>query len=339
MILPRTPHVLGLVLAFVAAGTRAHGAPLQAGPERREPAAPADLDATKLYPPERNTALLTFFSIEGKLDPEPLRKALAELGTKDVEARIVYGPESTAARPGRFFLAVEAPASVKPKELVLALKKGAAVVEHQSATCFKGPVRDLPDTGPGKMAGMTARDWVLGISNDLRWVDTSAGWHQFFATPGKLDAATIADRFEKTFAPFGVRTVGTLVREGFTWSLAGPCEPAVAKKLEKALQKLPGVALARLDGAAHTLTVQFDLEGLLVSGPAVPESMLAEASGRKPAPEAPEASGPGAGRATRAPRVRFDVNPILDLLEKEHVGVVHPAAPDAPEPEAPPRGG
>ncbi|MBK7874738.1 MAG: cation transporter [Planctomycetes bacterium] len=327
-----TPLVLALAAAFPALAARP--APVQGGVERRAPAEPADLDAAELYPPVRNAALLTFFSIEGKLDPEPLRKALAALGTKEVEARIVYGPESTNARPGRFFLAVEAPAGVKPKELVAALKKGASVVEQEVATCFKGPVRDLPDSGAGRMAGMTARDWVLGISNDLRWADTSAGWYQFFSTPGKLDAATIADRFEKLFAPFGMRTVGTLVREGFTWNLAAPCEAATAKKLEKAMQKLPGVRLARVDADNRTLTVQFDLESLLVSGPAVPDRMLAGAAGRPPAEDATPPT-----RGARTPRVRFDVNPILDLLEKEGVAVARPVAPAAPEPEAPPRGG
>jgi hypothetical protein len=297
--------------------------PAQDGPGRRPAAEPTDLDAAELYPPARNAALLTFFSIEGKLEPEPMRKALAELGTKDVDARIVYGPESTGSRPGRFFLAVEAPASVKPKELIAALKKGAAVVEQEAVTCFKGTVRELPDTGPGRMAGLSARDLVLGISNDLRWADTTAGWYEFFYTPGKMDAKTIADRFAKLFGPFGLSSVGTLVREGFTWKLATPCAPGAAKKAEKAIAKLDGVKLARIDAATGTVQVQFDLDGLVVCGPPVPDAVLATAAGR-PAPE-PEA---GRARAPRTPRVRFDVNPILDVLEKEQLALA-PAEPEA----------
>ncbi|MBI5362079.1 MAG: hypothetical protein HZA53_02800 [Planctomycetes bacterium] len=325
------------VLVVLACAGWSAAAMIPPGPQggralpRAEP--PADLDAAELYPPKRNASLLTFFSIEGKLDPEPMRKALAELGTKDVDARIVYGPESTGARPGRFFLAVEAPASVKSKELVAALKKGASVVEQEATTCFKGPVRDLPDAGPGRMAGFSPRDWVLGVSNDLRWADTSAGWYEFFSTPGKLDAATIADRFAKLFGPFGLSSVGTLVREGFTWKLAPPCDVAAAKKAEKAIAKLAGVKLARLDAAAGTLTVQFELDGLVVSGPPVPDALLALAAGRA----APE---PGAEKkaATRTPRVRFDVNPILDLLEKEKLALAPveavPAAGGDAEPPA-----
>lgn len=329
-------HALFLGTILISISALDGGAPLaQDGTKRRAALEPADLDAAALYPPVRNAALLTFYSIEGKLDPEPMRKALAELGTKDVDARIVYGPESTGARPGRFFLAVEAPASVKSKELVAALRKGASVVEQEATTCFKGPVRDLPDVGPGRMAGLSARDWVLGVSNDLRWADTSAGWYEFFFTPGKLDAATIADRFAKLFGPFGMSSVGTLVREGFTWKLALPCDATAAKKAEKAIAKLAGVKLARLDAQAGTLVLQFDLDGIVVSGPPVPDALLDRAAGRA----APE---PGAEkRATaRTPRVRFDVNPVLDLLEKEKLALVPPEpAPAAGGAEEPPAKG
>lgn len=273
-----------------------------------------ELDMDELYPPKRNAALLHFASIEGKVEPEPLRKAIVELGTSTVEARIVYGPESTASRPGRWFLAVEAPATVSTKDLIKALKRGANTVEELAFTCFKGRVRDLPDNGTGGLAGVGARDWVLGMSNDLRWADTFAGWYQFYSTPGKMDAATIADRFAKLFGPIGGGSVGTLVREGVTWNVTSPVDDAVAKRVEKAIVKLPGVVLAKLDAKEKTLRVEFVLDDLRVSGPAVPVELLASL------PAAGDGAKADAG-APKPPRARFDVNPLLDALDKERVTV------------------
>jgi hypothetical protein len=316
--------LLPVLLAPLALTIAPASALAQEPPARELPPPPAALDADAVYPPERNTTLLRFYSIEGKLDPEALRKAIAELGTPEVEARIVYGPESTPARPGRFFLALEAPATLAEKDVTKAVKRGAATVELAAFTCFQGSARELPDDAAGRRLGLGVRDWLLGMSNDLRWADANAGWYEYFFVPGKLDAKTIADRFAKLFGPFGVSSAGTLVREGFTWSVASPCDEATAKKVEKALAKLPGVRLARLDVAAKTLTVQFELDDLSTSGPAVPAELLARAAGREP--PAADARPP---TATKVPRVRFDVNPILDVLEKAKVGVARVASPAA----------
>lgn len=267
------------------------------------------------YPPVRNLALVHFFSIEGDVKTEPLRKGIADLGTAEVEARIVYGPENTSSRPGRWFLAIEAPAAVKSSDVAKVLKRAASSVDVLAWTSFNGPA--APGTaGASGAFGMSPREWALGISNDLRWADTFLGRYQFYSVPGRLDAATIKDRLKKAveaFAP-GQGDVGTLVRDGFTWQITSALDAAQAKKLDKALEKLDGVVLARTDVAAKTLMVHFDLDGQRVSAP--PRAKANDANGTT------TSSSSSSGAQTGEPvRARFDVNPILDLLAKEKVTV------------------
>lgn len=268
------------------------------------------------YPPVRNLSLVHFFSIEGDVKTEPLRKGIADLGTAEVEARIAYGPENTSSRPGRWFLAIEAPAAVKSSDVAKVLKRAASSVDVLAWTSFNGPA--APGTaGASGAFGMSPREWALGISNDLRWADTFLGRYQFYSVPGRLDAAAIKDRLKKAveaFAP-GQGDVGTLVRDGFTWQITSTLDAAQAKKLDKALEKLDGVVLARTDAAAKTLLVQFDLDGQRVSAP--PRAKAKDASGTSTT-----TSSSSSGAQTSEPvRARFDVNPILDLLAKEKVTV------------------
>ena len=295
------------------------------------------------YPPARNLALVHFFSIEGDVKTEPLRKGIADLGTAEVEARIVYGPENTSSRPGRWFLAIEAPSALKSTDVAKALKRAASSVDVLAWTSFNGMVGP-GSAGAGTAFGMTARDWVLGISNDMRWADTLAGRYQFYSVPGRLDAATIKDRLKKLIEPFapGQANVGTLVRDGFTWKITSELDAAQAKKLDKALEKLDGVVIARADAAAKTLMVQFDLDNLRVSAPAPAKDKGTASSSATASSSTP---GAPAGDPVRA---RFDVNPLLDLLAKEKVTVapLEKAKADAggdaggaAPPEKPPAGG
>lgn len=271
------------------------------------------------YPPVRNLSLVHFFSIEGDVKTEPLRKGIADLGTAEVEARIVYGPENTSSRPGRWFLAIEAPAALKSTDVAKTLKRAASSVDVLVCTSFDAQV-GAGTAGMGTAFGMTARDWVLGMSNDLRWADTFIGRYQFYSVPGRLDAAAIKDRMKKLIEPFaqgeaqGRGDVGTLVRDGFTWKITSELDAAQAKKLDKSLEKLDGVVLARADAAGKTLLVQFDLESLRVSAPALVKAKDGVTTSTS------SSSSPG-GPAGDPVRARFDVNPLLDLLAKEKVTV------------------
>jgi hypothetical protein len=265
----------------------------------------------------RNLSLVHFFSIEGDVKTEPLRKGIADLGTAEVEARIVYGPENTSSRPGRWFLAIEAPAALKSSDVAKTLKRAASSVDVLVCTSFDGKV-GAGSAAAGAGFGMTARDWVLGMSNDLRWADTMFGRYQFYSVPGRLDAATIKDRLKKLMEPFAQGQaqgeVGTLVRDGFTWRITSTLDAAQAKKLDKALEKIDGVVLARTDASAQTLMVQFDLESLRVSAPAPAKAQ----DGATTSTSSSSSPGAPAGDPVRA---RFDVNPLLDLLAKEKVTV------------------
>jgi len=283
------------------------------------------------YPPQRNASLLRFFSVEGEIKAEALRKALKDLGTGEVEARMAYGPLTTGSRPGRYFFAVEVPATLKESEVVKALRKGAATVEVVAWTAFEGEALELPGGGLGGegFMGMSPRDWVLGSSNDLRWVDMLRGRFQYYALPEKLDAATIKDRMVKLLQPFGRASALREVERGvLSWQLVLPIEEALAKKVEKALAKLDGVTQARLDAKSGLLQAQFTLEDLHASAPPSPRPPPAGAADAAPAAEADPAK-------ALAPRARFDVNPVLDLLAKEKLTVA-PAAGAAPAPEAEP---
>src|SRR5689334_10346507 len=222
------------------------------------------------YPPERPKAHVCFFVLEGELKAEPLRKALSELSTKEAECRLVYGPRKTPARPGAQFAAVEAPAALGAKELCAALRKGCASAEPVACTVFEGSAEGTGSNSEGQgFLGMGARDFVLGMSGDIRWYDALGGWRQFYFGAGKIDAKEIADRYHKLFGPLGGGEAGEVVRESLRWPLAEPLDPKAAARAEKALAKLPGVAKAAIDPAQRVLALELRLENLRSSGPAL----------------------------------------------------------------------
>lgn len=279
-----------------------------------------------LYPPQRSRTRLLFFSLDGDIRADPVRHALAELSTKDAECRIAYGPVSSAARPNKSFVAVEAPAEKSARDIQRALKHGVPAVDELAFTCFRGEPKKMG----GGTSGYSPRDWILGMTNDLRWVESFAGFSEFFFAPGKLTADILTDRFRKLGEPFGQGDIGKLVKDEFTWSLAGPADidPAAAKRAEKAIAKIEGVREAKIDPAAKTLHVAIELDGLKIGGPPISLAL----------PKHPE---PGHGDAKVAgdtpvevPRARFDTTPVFDALDKEKIAVA-PAAKEAPEPEKP----
>lgn len=298
---------------------------LPQGPAPKSPEDPAkkgsagledSLKVPDAYPPVRPKALVHYFTIEGDLKADPIKRALVELGTPEIEARIVYGPENTVSFPRRFFVAIEAPAAVGVRELMNALRKGASKIEEAEWTCFQGKELQVPDPDMGAKYGVGMRDWIVGSSNELRWTDTVLGFHQFYYAPGKMTAAEIADKWKKLFGPFGSGEVGVVVREGFTWRLADPIDTSSAKKAEKAIGKLDGVKESHIDVAAKRLVVAFDLDGLKISGPI---------------PAKPAGLGAGAGEVKTAnaesqpaPRPHFDTTPVFDILDKEKITLAPP---------------
>jgi hypothetical protein len=296
----------------------------------------------------RNAVAVHAFSLPDEIKADAVRKALAELSTKEAECRVAYGPVKATARPNRVFVVIEAPATVDVKDVIKALKKGVASVDVVAWTCFESADKTLGAGLDRGMAGFSPRDWVLGMSNDLRWVEAGGGFTEFFFAPGKLKAEVIADRFHKLAQPFGVKDVGHVVVETFTWPIevmAGkdaakdpgekgadgadkpvvvPFDDAAVKKVEKSLAHVGGVKSAHVDAAAHTLTVSVALDDLVRSGPT---RAMPGGGTDKPAD-------PGAGPP---PRMRFDTNSLLDALEKEHFTVT--AAKKEGEDGGPKKGG
>jgi len=155
-------------------------------------APPAEKAEPELYPAERPRAHVLFFMLEGELKAEPLRKALADLSTKDAECKLVYGPRKTQARPGAQFAAVEAPAALGVKEIGAALRKGCSAADPVACTVFQGSGEGTGSSSEGQgFLGMGSRDFVLGMSGDIRWYDALAGWRQFYFGAGKIGAKEI----------------------------------------------------------------------------------------------------------------------------------------------------
>jgi hypothetical protein len=258
------------------------------------------------YPPQRPSSHVLFFMLAGELKAEPLRKALSELSTKEAECKLVFGPRKADARPGAQFVAVEAPAALGVKELGAALRKGCAAADPLCVTLFHGA-----NEGPGSDAeaagffGMGMRDFVLGMSGDIRWYDALGGWRQFYFGAGKIGSKEIADRYAKLFGPVGGKPVGEVVRESLRWTLAEPLDPKAAGRAEKSIAKRPGVVRCSIDAGQRLLSVEFRLEEL---------KSAAAAPGPRAAADKPV-----------APRAHFDTLALFEVLDKEKLALA-PAA-------------
>ncbi|MBK7645418.1 MAG: hypothetical protein IPJ19_20665 [Planctomycetes bacterium] len=253
---------------------------------------------------ERPASRVCFFMLSGELKAEPLRKALAELSSTAAQCRILEGPRKTGARPGAQFVAVEAPAALGAKELIAALRKGCGGAEPLSFTAFEGKAGGQgADAESAGFLGLPTRDFVLGMSGDIRWYDTLSDWRQFYFAAGKIGAKEIADRYHKLFGPVGGGEAGEVAREELQWTLAEPLDPKAAERAHKALAKLPGVARAVFDAPTRALRLDVRLENQKSSGP------------------------PGKRAEKAGPvRVRFDTLPVFEILDKEKLAL-EPAAP------------
>jgi hypothetical protein len=253
---------------------------------------PQETPAPAAVPAVRHARALRFFSLEGELDAERLREAL-----RDVSGEIVAGPLETACRPGKGFVAVEAPLAVAAKDVERALRKARARVEPLRWSAFTGGDEAAPAV-PNFGLGFTTRDAILGMAGELRWHACTAGRSRFWYAQGKLDAEAIADRYAKLYEPFGGADLGQVARQTLFLELDLEPEPGAARKLEAKARKLAGVIEARL--AARRLEVTVELDGLELG--------------------APQAQGTA---KSDAPLGAFHAGPLFELCERE--GLIRPA--------------
>lgn len=264
----------------------------------------------ELYPPVRNATVVYAFSIPEDSKGDAIRTALAALSTKEADCRIRYGPKKAESRPSRVFVLVEAPANVPAKDVAKALEKGAKSVEQLAWTAFRSEDPKLRRGVGGGMPGLTPRDFLLGMSNELRWVEAGGGISEFFLVPGKMNTATLQDRFEKLVKPFGVKDVGAVLSDTIQWKLLVPVDPAAAKRAEKEIGRIEGVKSVQIDAQAGRLVALVKLESSTRGAlPSVLESDDNTLGGTLAAQRDP------------APRVRFETNAFLDALEKEKIQV------------------
>jgi hypothetical protein len=251
--------------------------------------------ADELYPCRASANVVRFFHLdEDEPDLAKVNAALAELG-----AELAYGPRTASGRPGHAFVALRAPRAVAPRKLAAALRKGGGRADELAVLVFDGRTGAAHDFGLGSL-GVTKRDFVMGMSGDVTWYEMVGERSQLFGPPGKLDAAELAERYAKLYAPYGGSKLGAPARERFTWTLSEAPDAKRRAELERALAKLDGVTAVALAGAELTVTVA--LADLMACGDVGPIPGDAEVLD-------------DASRA--APRVAFDTGPLHALLHAE----------------------
>jgi len=138
--------------------------------------------------------------------------------------------------------------------------------------------------------------------------ETFHNFREFFFTPGKTTADLIKDRFEKLAKPYGVKNVGAVLSDAIHWPLAEPVDAAAAKRAEKELGKIDGIKSIKIDAAAKTLDAVLTLDSLTRG--ALPTVLASDDN---------TLGGALAAERNPSPRMRFDTNVILDVLEKEKI--------------------
>lgn len=220
-----------------------------------------------LVEPVRHTTCLRYFSLEGDVKPDLLRRAVAELSTSEIEAKIVLGPEGVSSKPKYRFVVLELPVALSAKDVEKALRKTSPKATELAWTAFQGKDERFPD-----FLGFNSRELVCGMDNDMRWFTHEGGLARFFYVPGKMNAEDLRGRFKTLYN--GGEEVGELVRERIEWKLDEPLTPAAGKAAEKALAKVPGVVKAKVDVESRTLTAEIVHDGLRAT--AAPAGFLAD---------------------------------------------------------------
>jgi hypothetical protein len=290
-----------LILALALPGSALQGAP----PAGRAPTIPT-------YPAEASSTLVRAWLVEGEIQAEPLRRALAELGTSELPCAVVLGPLTCGAKPKQRVLAIEAPRAVEERALVRALRAGTSAAKPLAWTTFEAV--DPPREG---MLGMPMVDFVVGMSGDIGWYEPAADSATFLTRPGKPGSQELAKRFGKLVEPFNVRPLGPVQVDHVAWDLDVPSAKAL-RTAATALRKLAGLATLEVfppetQGlepwvARRTLRFALRIEDLTAVPPL---EALADS-------------------ADRALRPRFDVAPILSELARSGIAPAPPAPPAEP---------
>ncbi|MFN0007419.1 MAG: hypothetical protein ACKVXR_05880 [Planctomycetota bacterium] len=246
-----------------------------------------------LVEPVRHATCVRYYSLEGDVKPDLLRRAVSELSAIEAEAKIAMGPSGVSSKPKYRFVVLEVPIGLPAKDIEKALRKTTPKVTELAWTAFQGEDRKLPD-----ILGFSGPECVVGMDNDMRWFALEGGLARFFYVPGKLDATDLRSRFKTLYKPFDADELGELVRERIEWKLDEPLTAPAGKTAEKALGKLPGVVKAKIDVATRTLTVDIAHDGLRATAPP---------PGKEPAPGVPAGG--------------FLANEALDALASAKVAV------------------
>lgn len=213
--------------------------------------------------PVRHPTCLRYYSLEGDVKPDLLRRAVAELSAMEAEAKIAMGPSGVSSKPKYRFVVLEVPTGMAAKDIEKALRKTTPKVTELAWTAFQGEDRKLPD-----ILGYNGPECVVGMDNDMRWFTLESGLARFFYVPGKMNEKSLRSRFVSLYKPFDAEELGELARERIEWNLAEPLEAAAGKTAEKSLLKIPGVVKAKVDVASRTLTAEIAHDGLRATAPA-----------------------------------------------------------------------
>lgn len=301
---------LPLALAFALAATPAQDAP--------DPPSP--------YPPGEVQTLVRFYTLEGKqVNREKLESALKGLGEG---GSVIYGPEHSPGNRDDWFVAIEAPADVKDKDVTRAAKKGTGRAELLSVSAFAFDLDDaeLPRDVPRGFGNV--RDLVIGMASEMRWFEITPT-HLIFLYGKGFDAEDCSDRFQKLLGRKPLSDpLRDIMRHSVTWDLS-PGEKwkaSKASRVEKTLEKIAGVRGASLDAEALRLHLTLQVADIQVVGPAwSPPAPPVEEE------EDDDEGGRGGRRGGRGRRMameeqmpflpRVNVNPILEALQEAHLFV------------------
>lgn len=276
-----------------------------AGPpnvRRQEPAKATVLQAEDPYDQHRPREVLRFFALASDTpDLATAATALAEL-----DARVIYGPQTAPRRKGTSFVTVRAPAQAAERDLLKALRRAGGVARPLTCTVFDGagpPLGGLDDD---------TLDDVLMWFDSAAWIDCAGSRTQVYSErgPSAKEAQALVERYSMMLEQNA--HLGQLRTETFTWELTSAPDAATASRVLRAVRKLEGVAEATLE--VTSLTVKVQLLAVEISGVA----------GALHAP-GPRARTDAQGRM--APRASWGTLALHDLLRGEGLLAPEPGGP------------
>ena len=88
--------------------------------------------------PARHATCVRYYSLEGDVKPDLLRRAVAGLSSMDHEAKIALGPVAVSSKPKFRFVALELPTGTPAKDVEKALRKVSPKTIELAWTAFQG---------------------------------------------------------------------------------------------------------------------------------------------------------------------------------------------------------